>query len=220
MAYSIKVKDRAILLRNKGYSIKEVAKVLGIAQSTSSVWLRNVSLNSKARIRLKQRHIYGQYKSMETWKRKRKKREKYIKKKASLYINNLKLNKEVNKLLCALLFWCEGGKEDQRVTFANSDPKMVATFLILFRSSFLVKKEKFRALIHVHEYHNETKIKQFWSNITKIPLSQFNRSYKKPHTKKRKRPGYKGCIRITYYDTYVARELHSIYNMFAENLGA
>lgn len=84
------------------------------------------------------------------------------------------------------------------------------------RFSFPIEEDKFRAMVHIHEYHNERLIKKFWSKITKIPLSQFSASYQKPHTKKRKRPGYKGSLRIRYYNAKISRELHAIYETFAE----
>ena len=41
----IEIKEKAFGLRKKGYSIKEIAKKLNIAQSTSSLWVRDIELN-------------------------------------------------------------------------------------------------------------------------------------------------------------------------------
>lgn len=221
MAYPLSVKERAVELRKKGYSIKEVANELHIAKSTSSLWLRHIELNENAKQRLKQRRIYGQYKARQTQKLKR---QLKIKKCRDIATNELESNKLSNtslKLLCSFLFWAEGGKETYRVKFVNSDPCMIEVFLKLLRIAFPVDEKKFRACVHIHEYHNETQIKRFWSLKTKIPLSQFNKSYKKPHTKKRKKPGYMGCLSITYYDYKIALELNSLYNVYSQNfLGA
>ena len=220
MAHSQKIKEQAMRFRKAGFSIKEIAEKTGIAKSTASIWLNKIPLSDKAQKRLQQRHILGQYKALQTRRRKKILIEKEMHKKSFMYLKSLRLNKNLNKLLCALLFWAEGAKDSQRMMFINSDPKMITVFLSLFRSSFPVTEKKFRVLMHLHEYHNEKEMKRFWSTVTKIPYSQFTKSYKKPHTKKRKRLNYKGCIRISYHDAYFAKKLHSIYNMFAQNLGA
>jgi len=41
----------------------------------------------------------------------------------------------------------------------------------------------------------------------------------KINTKKRIRKGYQGCPSIKYYDAKIAKELHALYNVFAEKMG-
>jgi len=96
---------------------------------------------------------------------------------------------------------------------------MVATFVKLIRNSYRLDESKFRVLIHIHEYHDESGIKDFWSKITNIPLTQFSKSYKKSNTGKRTRNNYMGTIRIRYYDYKIALELRSLYNTFVRVIG-
>lgn len=220
MSYSIEIKEKAIKYRTKGYSLNEISKILRIAKSTSSAWLKNINLNSKAQNRLKQKHILGQYKAMKTAKAKRDLLMNEYDRLSINSINNIKLDKNVYKLLCSFLFWTEGGKStNSYVFFTNSDPKMIATFVKLIRNSYQLDEKKFRAMIHVHEYHDEVKIKDFWSKITNIPIAQFSKSYRKPHTGKRIRDNYMGTIRIRYYDYRIALELRSLYNTFVGVIG-
>lgn len=218
MAYSLEFKQKAINFRKKGHSIKEVSDKLGIAKGTSSLWLRNVPLGKKALRRLKKRKMIGQFNAHLTHKRKRLRKKHEYFQKAKTDISGITLDRNGIKLLCSFLFWAEGGKTTGDVTFVNSDPQMISTFLFLLRKCFPIDESKFRVTVHVHEYHNERKIRKFWSALAKIPLSQFTKSYQKPHTGKRKRQGYKGCIRIRYYDARVAHELHAFYNMYAKEL--
>lgn len=95
---------------------------------------------------------------------------------------------------------------------------MVVTFLKLIREGFLIDESKLRVLVHIHEYHNNDEIKFFWSSVTKIPLNQFHKSYLKPHTGKRIKEGYMGCVNINYFDSQVARQIKVLYNMFADTL--
>ncbi|MBU1034131.1 helix-turn-helix domain-containing protein [Patescibacteria group bacterium] len=52
MAHSTEVKSKAIELREAGYSIKEIAKILNVAVSTSSVWLREVTISREGKHRM------------------------------------------------------------------------------------------------------------------------------------------------------------------------
>ena len=220
MAYSIKVRLRALELRKIGYSIKEISDILKIAKSTSSHWLSHIKLNRKAQLRLKERKILGQYRAMLTSKIKRDKLKENLKLEAETSLKTVKLNTSLFKLLCSFLFWTEGGKStDSYVYFINSDPKMVSMFLRLLRSSFPIDERKLRAMVHIHSYHNERAVLKFWSELTKIPLNKFSKSYKKPNTGKRLREGYMGSLRIRYYDFKIALELRSFYNTFADILG-
>lgn len=219
MPYPADVKERALNLRKKGYSIKEIASLLHIARSTSSLWTANISLNKKAQKRLQRRRILGQYNAIKTHRSKSEAAKKVYLEKAVGILSKIKFNQEVYKLLCSLLLWAEGEKwTSSYVSFINSDPITISLFLKLLRLSFLIQEDKLRALVHIHEYHDNHKLKIFWSQITKIPLLQFNKSYLKPHTQKRIRENYKGTIRIRYYDSKIALELHSLYNTFAGSL--
>lgn len=55
--------------------------------------------------------------------------------------------------------------------------------------------------------------KNYWSKLTKISISQFSKSYIKLHTGKRKRKGYKGSVRIRYYDSDLEKEIREIYTL-------
>ena len=72
--------------------------------------------------------------------------------------------------------------------------------------------------MHLHSYHNEETQKNFWANLTKIPKTQFNKTFLKLNTKKRIRENYPGYATIYYYDNKLAKELTSIYEVFIENL--
>lgn len=209
---------KAINLRKNGYSYQEISKNLNVAKSTAYNWTNKIILNNKARKRIAGRLAIGMVKAKEVLKEKRDKIIKEINDKTAQYSSQSKYDKEINRLLCSLLYWAEGEKNRSSIVFTNSDPLMIECFLTLIRSSFKLDEKKFRALIHVHEYHDEKELKNYWSNITNIPLSQFLKSYLKPHTKKTIRKGYKGTISIRYYDYKIALELGFIYNRFAERL--
>ena len=107
-----------------------------------------------------------------------------------------------------MLYWCEGGKtEKAKLSFINSDPILVRYFVDNFRKAFDVDESRFRPMIHIHNYHNADTQTKFWSDITKIPVSQFTKPYNKPNTGKRIKKDYQGCISLRYYGRKVREEM-------------
>ncbi len=220
MAHLESTKSLAKMMRRDGRSIKEISEELDISKSTASTWLRNVILNEKAQARLKDRRILGQYKAAQTRIEKTERHSKEDIRFSKKIISSIRFNSNINLLCCALLYWAEGSKTQSSIGFTNSDPKMISTFLALFRKSFFgLEESKFRCLVYIHEYHDDKKIKRYWSIITGIPLSQFQKSYLKPHTSKRKKTGYHGTLSLRYYDSQIVHKLKAIYNTFSGNLG-
>lgn len=210
-----KQKIKAIEMRGAGFSYREISEALDISLSTVHGWTSKIILNDKALARIELRKKIGREKSIEFFSNRRKQQYLLQTEEARLSLKELIGKKSVAKLACSLLFWAEGSKSGSFVSFINSDPTMIKLFLILLRLSFNINETKLRALVHMHDYHDESKIKEYWSKITDIPLSQFSKSYVKPHTGIRQKADYNGSIRIRYYDVKIAQELFAIYNTYS-----
>lgn len=212
-------KLRAIELRKLGYSVNEIVQKLGVAKSSISVWVRNVHLTTSARNRLLGKIKLGQMKGAEN---KRQRTQIIMNGHSSNALDELNGSMSLSvfheKVICALLYWCEGAKNPyQGVDFVNSDPDLIKMFLNLFRDTFSPDEKKFRACIHLHQYHDPEKQLKFWAQITSIPREQFIKAYLKPHTGKRIRENYQGCISVRYYSNDVARQLLSVAKVFLKN---
>jgi hypothetical protein len=203
------LKNKAVVLRKKGFSFREISEGVGIAKSTASLWTRSIKLSDKAKRRIEKLSIEGRKKSIAVNQRKRRVESEEIRKKVEKYFSDIEQSKINPKIACALLYWGEGTKYigNKSVSFMNADPEMIKYFLCVFRKSFDLEEKKLRALVHLHEYHDIQKQLKFWSNITKIPLGQFNRSYLKKNTGKNKKENYPGCISIRYSDIKIYKEL-------------
>jgi len=214
-------KDKAIRLRRKGFSLSEIASRLNISKSSASLWLRDVRLSNEAQRRITQKRIEAYEKSAHTHRTQTEQRLKEAISSAEKTRTNFRLDRANAMVLCALLYWCEGEKtkNDQALAFTNSDPKLVALFLSLFRRSFKINERQFRACLHLHDYHRQEDQVRFWSHLTRIPRSQFLKIYRKPHTGKRRREGYAGCASVRYYDTRVARELQAVARAILKQYG-
>lgn len=216
--YTSEIKDQAVHLRKRGYSLKEISAQLKISKSTASVWLSEVPLGKVAWRRLQQNRLLGQTKTIFIRKQRKEQVLQQYRHEALEDLQSIPGNRSLNRLFCSLMYWCEGAKEDKVVRFTNSDPRLVKAFLTLFRESFEIEESKFRLRLHLHEYHDESRQKAFWNAVTGIPASQFHKTYLKPHTGKNKRVDYPGCVCVIYYDARVARRLLTLAETHIKNI--
>src|SRR3989344_5437745 len=70
MAYPIEKKEKAVQLRKRGYSLKEVSQVLSVPKNTLSQWLRDIILTQRSKKRLLSKIRIGQLVSAEKKKQK------------------------------------------------------------------------------------------------------------------------------------------------------
>lgn len=210
-------KEKAIKLRQEGYSFKQIATELKIAKSTSHAWTKAVILSPEASEVLHQRYLFGQEVSRSIQNDRYIEKLETIRVEQSVYLDSLR--NIPDKLICAMIYWCEGAKAKDGLKFTNSDPDLIKTFLKLFRNSFEIDETKLRAVVHIHEYHDDERQREFWSRVTHIPTVQFWKSYIKPHTGKNKKENYPGCISISYFNADIAKELLFLASAFMKNHG-
>ena len=196
----MKLKERiaAIELRKRGYSLDEIVRSLGVSKSSASVWIRNTKLSSIAEKRLLTKITVGQLASQKSKRAQTAIKEKNALDTANSILNNFTLTSSALKILCAMIYYCEGRKSLQEgVSFTNSDPKLISLFVNLLRKSFDLNEKKFRVCVHLHSYHDSKRQLKFWSKTTSIPLNQFIKPYLKPSSGMYKKEGYEGCINVS-----------------------
>lgn len=212
-----KLFTKAVALRQQGYSYKEVHTELKISRSTAFTWLNKIELDQKAMARILERGVVGRSRSRQSILRRIKNRDEWIRKDAQETTSQIKLNKNLCRLLCSFLYWGEGAKTGHSVGFTNSDPEVIRTFLKLFRVSFPMHESKLSGTLHLHPYHDEAKQKEFWSQVTGISSNRIF-IYRKLNSGNNIRANYPGCIQIRYNDTVFAQQIMQTYKVFAEKL--
>lgn len=207
-------------MRRQGKLYSEIASLVGISKSTAYTWTKDIVVSDEVQ------HIIDDQQHLKMKRlgaardAKHEHNLRQLSSEARDTVDLLNLSASHERLLCAVFIWCEGEKHaNSGLRFINSDPLMIATFLALLRSSFNLDETKFRALLHLHDYHDPEIQLDFWSNITKIPLNQFNQPYIKPHTAKRIHKNYPGCISIRYNDASLGKLLEMIYAEFSARIG-
>lgn len=204
---------RAVRLRKQGWSHLEIAKFLQVSKSTSSLWTKDVALPFSARELLSLKEKVGREKGRAIRSIKVKRRNEGIARQAIESLRSFTVDKQTARILAAMLYWGEGSKTSNRITFTNSDSKLVQVFMDLFSYGFDIQKEKFSAVLHLHSYHDVERVKRFWSKVCGIAVSRIH-IYLKKNSGKVKRPGYMGCIAITYSDVVIFQQLSQIYTNF------
>jgi predicted transcriptional regulator len=205
-------KQEAFNLRKSGYSLREISKMLNISQSTASVWLRGLRLPPSAIKELARKTENGRRQASIARRDETRKALASAATLAQETKKRAKYDRADLKIMCAMIYRCEGSKtmNDSALVFTNSDPELISFFLRLFRKTFKVNEERFRVLVHLHDYHDQETQLRFWSKVTNIQRSQFLRPYKKSNTGKHKRSNYEGCVSLRYHDVRIAREIQAL----------
>jgi len=188
----------AIKLRKRGLSYNEIKKEVNISKSTLSLWLKSVPLTSKQRERLYTKRILILARGPQSQRERRLREITEIINEAEKEIQ-LPLSPETYRLLGAVLYWAEG-KKTKHFAVTNSDPRFILFMVRWFERIFGVSPRNLKARLNIYPQQNELEIKQFWSQLTGIPLRNFGKSFIKPPNK-----GYKK--NNLYYGTIEVRVL-------------
>jgi hypothetical protein len=210
-----KMRTSAQQLRADGLSYKFIAKKLHLSVSSVYLYAKDTPLTKRSKQKLLVAADRARTKGREKRLANLSRSHALLKTSAEKSVVPLlkKCSRETWKLICSMLYWCEGSKPQtmSQLTFTNSDPALTAFYLHSLRKAFTLDEAKFRVQLHLHEYHDADKQALYWSKITSIPIKQFNRPYLKPHTGKRQRINYPGCASIRYHDAKIAKFIKYTY---------
>ena len=220
------LKSRAIKLRRAGKTYGDIKRMLGeqIPKSTLSHWFRNIYLTDIQKGRIDQQ-VYANIQKAQARARlvNKANRERYIQEvrdRVSHLPSELR-RKDSAKIALAMLYLGEGAKTLKgSLMFGNSDPVVIQLFLNLFRYCYDIDETKFRCTLQCRADQDIKKLEKFWSQITRIPLSQFYKARIDPRTNGRpsRNLDYKGVCRIDYFSADIFMELKQIVAVIFEGL--
>ena len=78
----------------------------------------------------------------------------------------------------AALYAGEGFKRDAQAGMANTDPRLLALFVTWLRRHFEVDEVRLRVRLYLHEGLDLEAAEHFWSELLRIPRSQFRTPYR------------------------------------------
>ncbi|MDP3901007.1 MAG: hypothetical protein Q8Q38_01550 [bacterium] len=200
----LKERRKAIRLRRLGKSYGEILKYTPVSKGTLSLWLRDIEVNPKFLAELRGREI-SRYAGAKARQRQRIEKTELIIRDAKKEVWSL--YRDPLFLAGLMLYWAEGDKSDEneQIKFTNSDPEMIRVMMCWFRKVCVVPEEKFRISLHVHELHCRSDMEDYWSRVTKVPLTQFHKTYiKQTSLRYRKNHLYNGtcAIRVSNRDLF------------------
>lgn len=176
------LKDKALNLRKKGYSLADISKKLGISESTASLWCTAIQLTTSQKQKLETRtnKKLGLFFAM-VEKQKAVRLENKNKKIESASNKTSQLTKRDLLVAGVALYWAEGFKHisERRIGFCNSDPEMMKFMVLFLKSYFKVNTEALspRLTINFSAKVKTNQIEKFWSDYLDIPLSQFTKPF-------------------------------------------
>ena len=193
--YPPEIKKRARLLRARGLSLKDVAKEIKVAKSTARLWVKDIVLSPAARKRLYTSQLLKMTSGALNQSNRRLREIEKIVLEAKNEINE-DITDSSFKLLGAMIYWAEGNKRGQ-LTIANSDPILIKFMVEWMRKVFNASYTDMKVHLNMYPQQNETEIKNFWSELTGIPLKNFGKSFVKPANKNyKKNTLYYGTVKI------------------------
>jgi transcriptional regulator with XRE-family HTH domain len=176
--YNLRLQARE--MRRKGESLGVIAKKLGVAKSTLSLWVRDITLTVEQIEKLRKYVIeageVGRLKGALLHKNMRIEKQNRYKAEGLQKFSNI----SDNELFVAgiALYWAEGSKKHKSVQLCNSDPKMINFHLKWLKKFFGIDINRLSARISINEVHRdrEQTVKEYWSKQTNIPLTQFRKT--------------------------------------------
>lgn len=164
-------REKALLLRKRGYSYNRIRALVGVSKGTLSVWLRKFPLSKERIDALRGKNP----KRIEAFRLTMlKKREEIIS--ACLVKEGKKIGgitKRDLHIMALALYWAEGTKTwDSKTEITNSDPLLLRMFMVWLKNQNIEMK-RVRVKLHLYETMDIPKEIRFWSQNLGISTGQF-----------------------------------------------
>ena len=198
------------LRRHRAMSVKEIARVVGVARSSVSLWVRDIPLTDDQLESLRQRNpaynrqLRGANRNAE---RGRARRLAYQQEGRSMAQRGDTLH-----VAGVMLYWAEGDKRSRNAArVSNSDPEVLKLFMRFLRECLEVPDEQLKITCNLFADHvdRQWEIEQFWLEALDLPRTRLCKSfvnvYSKYSQKKRQNKLPYGTTRVTVHSTRVVQ---------------
>jgi len=200
MKAKVREKELAIELRRQGLSYADILKQVGVAKSSLSLWLKDLSLTDEEKKYLKDRKnsniSRGRINAATANRRNRLKREQIFLKEAKDEF--LLFSSDPFFHVGVALYWAEGAKRSNFFSITNSDVDMLNLFVRWLEKFVNISRTDLHLQLYIHKPFKHENWEQYWVSKLGIQKDSFRKTIFKPHRSLvRKRPNYKGCLRIS-----------------------
>lgn len=215
----VQEKERATFLRKKGYSYRDILREIRVSKSSLSLWLQDLPLTRQEKTYLKSRRdsniSRGRMRAATALHELRLARDKAVLESAQ---KEFRRNCKAPFFHVGIaLYWAEGSKRTNSFSFANSDSEMIALMLAWIEKFFGVRRNVIKVRLYTHRPFAHERSEEWWSNEIDVPLANFQKTiYKPTGLLVKKRPNYKGCLRIELGSTARLRKMQFWQRMLVE----
>src|SRR4029450_999072 len=194
MGYRGKLVERrqARQLRRTGLPLAGIAARVGVSKSSVSLWVRDVEFDTPV-----VRPPRGRRRDPNALQRRKQGEIERLLEEGRARIGRLS---EREFLVAGVALYAgEGTKRDGALKFANSDPRMIAFYCAWLRRFFEIDETRLRLRLYLHEGLALDASIPFWSEVTGIPPSQFQKPYRAvPDASIRHTKHVHGCPSVDY----------------------
>ncbi len=183
MKFDKKIEARK--LRYEGMAIGQIAKNLGCAKSSVSLWVRDIILTQEQIKKI----MHDKYASAGQLAGSKKNKEIFLKKRLAYQQEGRDKAKQKDPLhiVGCMLYWAEGAKSRNSCTFSNSDKDMMILFKKFLKESLSVKDIDIKLIIHCYDdLYTKEQIENFWLENLNLEKSNLRKTQlnKKPSSRK------------------------------------
>lgn len=207
-------------MRKRGASLRNVARKLGIANSTLSYWFKDIALSQRYKNQLKKRadrSLISARKAAVQWHNfQKEKRLEAAKSDARKCLAAIDLASDpIAELSLALLYLGEGMKKTNSTAMGNSHPLILSFFVSMLERLYAVPRSEMKCEIHVRADQDPLVISRYWSRILRIPLRNFGKPSVDLRTAGRPTyPDYRGVCVVRCARVAIQRKLMYIATEF------
>jgi hypothetical protein len=109
-------------------------------------------------------------------------------------VNNL--TKE-SRFIAGLAIYLAEGTKRNNLDITNSNPGIILFMVKWLKEFYQINADSLAIQLHIHSGQNEENMRQYWSKLTGIPLSNFQKSFIKPEgSGYRKTVLYSGTVKL------------------------
>jgi len=201
-----------LMRRTEGRSIKEIARLLGVSNSSVSVWVRDIELSDEQHAALEARNGLHERQriaraSMAANARARR---------AAAQDEGRRRARSLGRRYVGgcMLYWAEGSRSRNKIVFTNSDPEMTRFFVEFVCEFFAVGSDRFRLTCNLFADHasRQREIENFWLDTVGLPRSCLCKStvnrYSRYSQKKRRNKLPYGTCRVVVNSTQIAQTVY------------
>ena len=124
------------------------------------------------------------------------------------------------------LWWAEGTKSrlDKRwklarsypIEVTNTDPKIIKLFLLFLEHDIGIPRDRIRVQIQVHEGDDKAALELYWSEITGVPITKFNKTIVRPVGRKIGKT--RGTCKVRFADKQTYLKLEAFWTKLASEV--